>query len=222
MSTVVVYVHGLWLNGWEGAWLGRQLTQRLGTETRLFPYSSVHRDLSANVSALARYLAGIEADGVHLVGHSMGGSIIVELFERAAFDDAPADAPVRGFSLPPGRIVLLGPPLSGSRTAERVARLPYGRQILGLTAAEALLKPQARRWNRAREIGVIAGDLALGFGRLMGPLHAPSDGTVMVEETRLEGASDHITLKVSHSGMLFSAEVARQTAAFLRSGRFDP
>lgn len=218
MRTVVVYVHGLWLNGWEGAWLGRQLAQRLGTETRLFPYSSVHRDLDANVSALAGYLAGIEADVVHLVGHSMGGSIIVELIERTAAGGG-IDG---GGAFPPGRIVLLGPPLAGSRTAQRVARLPYGRQLLGRTAADALLNPRSRRWSRVRELGVIAGDLALGFGRLMGPLHAPSDGTVMVEETRLEGATEHITLNVSHSGMLFSAEVARQTAAFLRNGRFDP
>ena len=222
MSAVVVYVHGLWLNGWEGAWLGRQLTQQLGTETRLFSYSSVSRDLKANVGALAEYLATIRADRVHLVGHSMGGSIIVEFFEGAGSGDGSADGSAGRLALPPGRIVLLGTPLRGSRTAERVAQLPYGRQILGLTAAEVLLRSHAHRWNGARELGVIAGDLALGFGRLMGPLHAPSDGTVMVEETRIAGTADHVTLNVSHSGMLFSAEVARQTAAFLRNGRFDP
>ena len=217
MSAVVVYVHGLWLNGWEGAWLGRQLTQQLGCETRLFAYSSVTRDLNANVAALAEYLADIKSDAVHLVGHSMGGSIIVELFARAGRAEGSIGSP----TLPPGRIVLLGAPMRGSRTAERLAQLPYGRQMLGLTAAEVLLRPHADRWNGARELGVIAGDLALGFGRLMGPLRAPSDGTVMVEETRLEGAAEHLTLNVSHSGMLFSAEVARQTAVFLRSGRFD-
>ena len=217
MSAVVVYVHGLWFNGWEGAWLGRQLTAQLGSAIRLFPYSPVTRDLATNVAALARYLAEIEADEVHLVGHSMGGSIIVEFFESRAS----ADGSIEGRALPPGRIVLLGTPLRGSCTAERLAQWPYGQQVLGLTAAEVLLRPRAQRWSGARELGVIAGDLAVGFGRLLGPLHAPSDGTVMVDETRLEGAADHLTLNVSHSGMLFSAEVARQTAAFLRSGRFD-
>jgi hypothetical protein len=49
----------------------------------------------------------------------------------------------------------------------------------------------------------------------------PSDGVVTVEETRLPGLSDHLVLPVSHSGMLISQEVARQTAAFLRDGRFE-
>ena len=47
------------------------------------------------------------------------------------------------------------------------------------------------------------------------------DGTVLVEETYLPGAKDHIVLSISHTGMLFSATVARQVACFLRDGRFD-
>ena len=39
---------------------------------------------------------------------------------------------------------------------------------------------------------------------------------------RLAGATEHRVLKVSHSGMLFSGAVVRQTAAFLRAGRFAP
>ena len=222
MSTVVVYVHGLWLNGWEGAWLGRQLTQRLGTETRLFPYSSVHRDLAANVSALARYLAGIEADGVHLVGHSMGGSIIVELFERTAFEDTPADASVRGVSLPPGRIVLLGPPLRGqsngrARGAAAVRPSDPGvdRRRGAAQAAGAALEPRARD-RRDR-------------GRSRPRLRAVDGAAARAERWHRDGRGDPARgglrphhPDVSHSGMLFSPEVARQTAAFLGSGRFDP
>ena len=46
-----------------------------------------------------------------------------------------------------------------------------------------------------------------------------ADGTVLLEETELDGAADRVVLRVSHTGMLFSAEVALQAAAFLRSGR---
>ena len=218
MRAVVVYVHGLWLSGWEGSWLTRRLGRSLGCATRLFEYPSVTADVNANVAALARYLSQIEADAVHLVGHSMGGLMIVELFEREASGDgliAGRRAP------PPGRIVLLGTPIRGSRAAGRLSRLPHGRSILGATATDVLLCPRPHRWNGARDLGVIAGSLPLGMGGLLGPLHAPSDGTVMVEETQLDGAADHLTLRVSHSGLLFSSKVARQTAAFLRSGRFE-
>jgi len=44
---------------------------------------------------------------------------------------------------------------------------------------------------------------------------------VWVTETDLPGATDQIRLRVSHSGMVFSALVARQVAAFLRDGRFE-
>jgi hypothetical protein len=69
-------------------------------------------------------------------------------------------------------------------------------------------------------LGVIAGDLGFGLGRLVGTLGGPSDGTIMVEETELDGATDRLVLRVSHTGMLFSAAVARAAGAFLRSGRF--
>jgi hypothetical protein len=49
----------------------------------------------------------------------------------------------------------------------------------------------------------------------------PNDGTVAVSETMLDGMTDHVTLPVSHFGMLLSSAVARQTVNFLRHGRFQ-
>jgi hypothetical protein len=122
--------------------------------------------------------------------------------------------------LPPGRIVLTGSPVRGSRSAERLARLPFGRALLGLSAAEVLLTPRERRWQGGRDLGIIAGDLGLGLGRLLGRMGAPNDGTVWLDETQLPGAAEHLRLRVNHSGMVFSAEVASQVAAFLKEGRF--
>ncbi|MGP8165344.1 MAG: esterase/lipase family protein [Steroidobacteraceae bacterium] len=219
MSVLVVYVHGLWLNGWEAAWLRQRLSRELDCETRLFPYFSMTADLKANARALAGFLAQTRTDTLHLVGHSMGGPLILEFFERRVSADGLLAS---GRPLPPGRIVLLGSPVRGSRAAQRLARLPYGRKLLGSTANELLLEPRERHWSGARDLGVIAGDMAFGLGRLVGPFDAPNDGTVLVEETELPGAKAQLTLHVTHSSLLFSAAVARQTAAFLREGRFAP
>jgi len=216
-SALVVYVHGLWLNGWEAAWLRRRLARELGCQTRLFPYLSMTADLTTNARALAEFLAQTRTDTLHLVGHSMGGALILEFFEREVSADGLLGS---GRPLPPGRIVLLGSPVRGSRAAQRLARLPYGRTMLGSMAHELLLEPRERHWGGARDLGVIAGDVPLGLGRLIGPFDAPNDGTVLVEETRQPGAKAQLTLHVTHSGLLFSAAVARQTAAFLRDGRF--
>ena len=116
--------------------------------------------------------------------------------------------------------MLLGSPLNGSRAAQNLARLPFGKTILGKGVHEELLEERKRSWNGQRELGVVAGSLSVGLGRLVGTRGAPSDGTIFVDETRLAGMSQHLVLRVSHSGLPFSATVARQTAAFLSTGNF--
>jgi hypothetical protein len=217
MGVVVVYVHGLWMQGVEGALLRRRMGLRLGGETRAFSYPSVSGSVTDNAMALSRYLQGIRADTLHLVAHSLGGLVILKLFELGyARNGRPAEA----MDFPPGRIVLLGAPVQGCVSAQRLALLPFGRAVMGVTAGEALLSGRAQRWEGARDLGVIAGELPLGLGRLLGRMRAPSDGTVLVAETRLPGATEHLTLRVSHSAMPYSRTVADKTAAFLRNGRF--
>jgi hypothetical protein len=76
-------------------------------------------------------------------------------------------------------------------------------------------------WPGGRELGVIAGSLAVGVGWFTPGLAKPNDGTVAVAETEVAEARDAITLRVSHSGLVFSAAVARQVIQFLATGRFN-
>ena len=209
-KAVVVYVHGLWRSGFEGSLLLKRLGEDLGAQTQAFSYESITSAMSDNAQALAGYLTELRADRLHLIGHSLGGLLILKLFENGA-----------GADLPPGRIVLLGTPLNGCRAARNLARLPFGKILMG-GAQEELLGDRERRWQDPRDLGVIAGNLSFGLGMLVGTYGAPSDGTVFVDETQLAGASQHLVLKVSHFGLPFSTEVARQTGAFLRAGSFLP
>jgi pimeloyl-ACP methyl ester carboxylesterase len=209
MGTVVVYVHGLWLTGIEGSVLRKRLARELNAESRAFGYPSVKSSVDANADALGKYLSELPADTLHLVGHSLGGLVILKLFETPL-----------GGRLPPGRVVFLGSPLNGSRAAMNLARLPFGKPLVGRGVCEELLSPRARRWRGQRDLGVIAGNLSVGLGKLVGVRGAPNDGTIFVDETQLAGVSQHLVMPVSHTGLPFSASVAHQTAAFLRSGRF--
>ena len=206
-STIVVYVHGLWVRGAEGYWLRRQVARELGAEPRAFSYPSVMGQTGDIVGALGKFLANLPADVLHIVAHSLGGVLVVKLFE-----DPPA--------LPPGRIVLLASPVNGSRAAQNLMRFPFGASILGATVRNEVLAGGPRRWLGARELGVIAGHSRLGLGHLVGALDEPNDGTIAVAETNLAGATDQIVLPLGHSQMLVSALAARQAAAFLRDGRF--
>jgi len=211
MRTVIVYVHGLWQRGHEGLLLRRRLADALDADAPPFSYRSVTADATTNARTLAKYLTALDADTLHLIGHSLGGLVILRLFE----DHAEVNA-----RLPPGRIVLMGSPLQGSRTARKAARLSLGRKIMGRTVAEELLVPRRRRWPEGRESGVIAGNFGVGLGLLVGRIGAPSDGTILVEETLLEGVTQRVVLPVSHTGMLLNGAVASTAAAFLKTGRF--
>jgi hypothetical protein len=217
MGAVVVYIHGLWLGGSESFFLRRRLARALGAEARAFTYSSVGASIEENAVSLRGYLQKIPTDTLHLVAHSLGGLVILKLFDLGFAANGVLG---RSAELPPGRVVLLGSPVRGSCSAQRLARLPLGRAMLGRTAADVLLAPCERRWQGDRDLGVIAGDLSAGLGRLLGRLDGPNDGTVLADETNLPGAAAQLRLHVSHSGMVFSAAVAAQTAAFLRDGRF--
>lgn len=198
---------GLWLPRASMAVLGRQL-MHAGYVTHLFGYRTVRESLTTDAERLSAFIEGLEADRLHFIGHSLGGLVI-----RALLASRPPDRL--------GRVVTLGTPHNGSFVAARFARWPGGRRMMG-RGIDGLLTGEPRAWNRpACELGVIAGDLALGLGRLIAPdLPVPHDGTVAVAETQFDAAADHITLRVSHLGMLLSPVVARQTACFLASGRF--
>lgn len=203
----IVFVHGLWMTGFEAVWLGHRIARRRAATLHRFHYHSVAASLSETLAALARFIDAFDAQTVDLVGHSLGGVVVLALLEQSP----PRQA---------GRAVLLGAPVRGSRAAHGLARWPGGRGILGRAIAETVLDARPRTRAPAREIGVIAGTAPYGLGRLVARLPEPNDGVVLVEETRLADARDQIELPVNHSGMLFSRAVADQAAAFLENGRF--
>ena len=74
--------------------------------------------------------------------------------------------------------------------------------------------------TRSRDIGIIAGTVPVGMGRIAGDFGEPNDGSVTVEETRLEGAKDHLVMEVNHTGLTVARSVADQVGSFLRRGAF--
>lgn len=203
----VVLVHGLWMPGWDLALLARRL-QQAGFQTHIYRYHSVRARPEDNARGLGHYLAGLDAEVLHLVGHSLGGLVIRHLL---------AQSPQ---ALAPGRVVTLGTPHQGSRRAAGLWERNWTRPLLG-ESFESALSGRLPPWTASRELGSVAGSLSLGFSALFGELEAPDDGVVSVAETRLAGARDHVVLHVSHTGLVFSAEVAQQTVRFLRTGAFS-
>jgi hypothetical protein len=109
----------------------------------------------------------------------------------------------------------------GNFAGRRLAQHGWGRWFLG--ASEPLWREgRAARWTRPEPLGVLAGTMPIGLGRLFGALPGASDGVVRLEETEVEGMRERVVLPVAHSTMLVSARVAAQTVSFLRDARFLP
>lgn len=201
----VVFIHGLYMTGLELSLLRLRVAQA-GFETHQFRYHTVLEPVRANAQRLAEYAAGLKAKTLHLVGHSLGGLVILRMLESGA-------------EIPPGRVVLLGSPVKGSLTARNLVAKNLG-WILGQSGADGLAEEYDPHWHGQRELGVIAGTGGFGLNPLRPDLPEPHDGLVAVEETRLSGAADYAEIKTTHTGLLFNPEVAEQVVTFLRLGIF--
>ncbi len=200
-------VHGLWMHG-VVMWLQRCYLARMGFHAVCYSYPSVRLSLTENADRLARFARTLAEPRIHWVGHSLGGLVILRMLEREP-------------ALPPGRVVLLGAPYEDGYARRALADLRFGARMLGRSIREWAEIKRPENFP-GREIGVIAGSLSRGLGRVVARgLPTPNDGVVTVAETELAAACDRIVLPVSHTGMLLSRRVARETGAFLRHGKFD-
>jgi pimeloyl-ACP methyl ester carboxylesterase len=194
---VVVLVHGMTRTTLSMQPLARAL-EREGYRVINWGYSST----CCTVAELGQQLQkDIEAERgaaerIHFVGHSLGNIIV-----RWAFTQQQPPGGV-------GRVVMLAPPNQGSQMADAFA--PWVGWLLkplpelttdSLSTARSVPVPGEVR------IGVIAGE---------------RDGKVSVEETRLHGPVDHVSVPAWHTYLMYRSDVHRLVIAFLRDGRFSP
>jgi pimeloyl-ACP methyl ester carboxylesterase len=207
----VVCTHGIWSHGVGMYLLKRHLEREFGMRALVFSYPSVTNTLDENAQLLANFIADNELGATHVVGHSLGGLVTLRMFAM-------------GCSNVPGRVVCLGSPLCGSRAASVLHAKDWGEHLLGRSLPEGTVHSVANDWARDvtqdREIGVIAGSVPVGIGRIAGDFGEPSDGSVTVAETRLDGAKDHIVMEVNHTALTIARSVADQVGSFLRRGEF--
>ena len=211
IQETVIFVHGIWMPGSEMWLIKRHLERDHDFDGRIFNYPSVSGTLDENARRLADFVLGSGCAKVHIVGHSLGGVVALRALATVA-------------DMPPGRVVCLGSPLAGSRAARHLNEREWGKSILGHSLQEGVLDEAASQWAgdviKQRDVGVIAGTLSVGLGKLFATFDSENDGTVAVSETRLTGLRDHICMSSNHTGLVFSREVADQTAAFLKRGEF--
>ena len=200
----ILLVHGLWNRGWAMMAIARRLRAH-GHDVRVFSYPTRGDSVEGHANELHTFIKGIKVEKLHMVGHSMGGLVILNMLSR--FDD-----------VPPGRVVLMGTPVKGAGVVRRLERLP-GQKLLFGKARENLLQG-FENIPDSHETGMIRGTRALGLGRIAGRRGEPNDGSVTISETQADGLKDSIDLPVAHSEMLLSADVLEQIEQFILHGSF--
>ncbi len=204
MHEIVVCTHGIWMKGWVMRPISRYLSAQ-GHECKQYSYHSIRRTPKENALILGRFVDQLDADIVHFVGHSYGGIILLHYFEM--FNSAK-----------PGRVVMLGTPLTGSSVARHISKNSFIKNSMLGNSAKAL-HGHVPAWKGTRPLAIIAGTQGQGMGHMLGaPLEKPNDGTVAVSETKIENCTLHIQVPYSHIGMLLAKSVAITVDEFLRIG----
>ena len=200
MRPQVVLVHGLW-NPSPLMWPLAARLESAGYGARVFSYPG-RGPHEANIEALA----GFARDGAAFVAHSLGGLLVLDTLSRHAEIEA-------------HKVVLLGAPVRGCLAGRRFRSGKLGRWMMG--ACCALWEERPARWSRGAPLGVIAGTLPLGLGRIVGgALPGANDGVVCVDETTVEGMADRALVRCGHTMLITSRSVARMVERFLTLGRF--
>ena len=205
MKADVVLVPGLW-NPSGVLWPLAARLRRGGYSPHVFAYRG-RAPVEANVERLARFVREhVDGHAAHFIGHSLGGVLVLETLNRHP-DIEVASA------------LLIGSPVRGSLAGRRFGRARFGRWMMGASAA--CWEPRAARWTRAAPLGVLAGSVAIGLGRMVGHLPGVNDGVVCVEVTAVDGMAASKLVRAPHSWMPVSASVARLAETFMSTGRFE-
>ncbi len=210
MKPLVVLLHGLAR--------GRGSMEKLGAylrahelETWSHTYPSRKHSLAYLAEAMTELLVERAAGRpLYAVTHSMGGVLVRHLHDPR---------------LQWQRIVMLAPPNRGSRIAAGLVRNPVFRWFYGPAGAELAV---ASRWPPPpAPFAVIAGTRNLAVSNVaswtvsrMFPAGTAHDGTVAVEETKLEGMTAFAEVDATHPWIMNAPRVQALVALFLRTGSF--
>jgi len=206
--------------------------KRQGYQTLIFQNRYLLKTPEQNAQRLRLILRGLTAARVHLLGHSLGGIVIMHALRLNT--EQPA---ANRFAT--GKVVLIASPVNGSEFARLLHSKRLLRPLMSRCAVGGVLNGMPEELD-GRETGVISGSARMGLAAMIykpehlsdgscnraadspngGPNSSSNDGMINEFETRLSGARDAITVPQSHASMLFSRHCTELAIRFLRYGRF--
>ncbi|MCG9758969.1 MULTISPECIES: alpha/beta fold hydrolase [Pseudoalteromonas] len=184
----IVVLHGLYMSGF----VMRPLSARLGKSGyRILNLS--YNTLTPNIDEICAAIDTFVGDRpAALVCHSMGGLVARAYLERGSATSKQVK-----------KVVTLGTPHKGSAIAKHMH--DKGLELLLKNSVEFLLSNN-QDWPFDAKLYSIAGDLPIGLMPLL-QKGSQSDGTVLLEETKLSGMAEHKVFHLSHTSLIYSRAV---------------
>ncbi len=191
--------------GRASLWVLDTRLQQAGYPILNFPYSASRNTIDGLGEQLCRFIRdNIETERYHIIAHSLGNVIV-----RAAFRF--------GYPAGLGRIVMLAPPNEPADLARALRDNQIYRWFTGESGQQLASDAfYAQLPVPDVEFGVIAGDRGQSF-----ILKEPNDGVISVENTKLAGMKDWISVHQSHNFIMNSRIVAGLCTSFIEDGSFN-
>lgn len=188
MIKKVVVLHGLYMSGFVMRPLCARL-QKHGYEILNLSYNTLNPDTSSIFERIDAFIADQDCA---FVCHSMGGLIA----RRYLSNNSKQACRVK-------KVFTLGTPHKGAQIARHMQQ--KGMKALLKNSIEYLVSDN-QDWPFNAKLYSIAGDLPLGLLPFF-EQGKPSDGTVMVDETKLQGMAQHKVFHLSHTSLIYSRKV---------------
>lgn len=191
---LIVLLHGLGRTRRSLARMDGALV-RAGFTTARLDYPSTRRPIEDHAATVADLLDHVPTPRkLSFVSHSLGGLIIRRLLDY----EAPWRSAVE-------RIVMVAPPNQGASLAASLDKGSVMRAILGPSYGQIAQGFATTLPVPDVPVAIFAGDVA----------GLPGDGLVTVDETRLEGMSEHHVVPAIHTFVMNHPAVIRRAVSFL-------
>lgn len=200
-NEAVVLIHGIWMKGPELLYLHFKLW-RQGYRVYQFHYSSLFKTPEQNAEKLNKFVDKINEPTIHFIAHSLGGIVVTHFLNNYECNKA-------------GKVVFIGTPINGSALAKHIQGNMFLKYLLGKSVVKGLVN-ETPKWLSQRMLCVIAGTKKIGLGMILArnEMQQENDGTVNLDETKIDLAEEFYVAPHSHFLMLWSSDVAKKISDF--------
>lgn len=187
----IILLHGLYMHGTVMIPLSHRLV-KAGHHVLNLSYNSVLPDLARLFDKMDTF---INKEEVTIIGHSMGG-VIMRIYLESNQD---INQYVK-------KAISLGTPHKGSQVAAFFKKMGVAR-FLFQSSCQFLFPSDEPQWPKNVLLYSIAGNKAIGPAGVLLRGQA-SDGTVLLDETKIDGMQSHEIFHLTHTALIFSKQVS--------------